>query len=235
MSSSEQEQHSELAKHLDYTLLKPDASLKEIRVRCQEAAQLGVYGVTLHSSRIVAALMVLEETPVKVTCVIGFPFGAMDADVKRYETEAAADMGAQEFALVVNPAMIKDGRQKMFFRELRDVVEAAETRPVKAVFCQGLFSESEAREAIEMVRESGVRTIELLGGVRPEPLLPADFTKLRDQCPEGMQFKVTGPFLRQSEVLAFLQAGVHWVGTPEVRMVLEDDEIEEQGQSPYRG
>lgn len=225
---------SELAKHLDYTLLKPDATLKEIRVRCQEAAELGVYGVTVHSSRIVAASMVLEETPVKVTCVIGFPFGAMDSDVKRYETEAAVDLGAQELALVVNPAMLKDERPKLFFRELRDVVEAAEVRPIKAVFCQGLFSEQEAQTAIEMVRESGISTIELLGGVRPEPMVPEDFLKLRKHCPEGMQFKVTGPFVRQSEVLAFLKSGVHWVGTPEARLVLEDDELEEPEHTPFR-
>lgn len=225
---------SELAKHLDYTLLKPDATLKEIRARCQEAAELGVYGVTVHSSRIVAASMVLEETPVKVTCVIGFPFGAMDSDVKRYETEAAADMGAQEFALVVNPAMLKDGRPKVFFRELRDVVEAAEVKPVKAVFCQGLFSEQEAQDAIEMVREAGIRTIELLGGVRPEPLVPDEFLKLKKHCPEGMQFKVTGPFVRQSEVLGFLKAGVNWVGTPEARLVLEDDELDEPEHTPFR-
>ncbi|MBT5925784.1 MAG: 2-deoxyribose-5-phosphate aldolase, partial [Verrucomicrobia bacterium] len=91
--------HSELAKHLDYTLLKPDATLKEIRARCQEAAELGLYGVTVHSSRVVAATMVLEESPVKITCVVGFPFGAMDADIKRYETEAAVDLGAHEIAL----------------------------------------------------------------------------------------------------------------------------------------
>ncbi len=233
MSGSE-ETYSELAKHLDYTLLKPDATLQEIRARCQEAAELGLYGVTVHSSRVVAASIVLEESPVKITCVVGFPFGAMDSDIKRYETEAAIDLGAQEIALVVNPATLKDGQPKAFFRELRDVVEAAEVRPVKAVFCQGLFSEKEAGEAIEMAREAGIQTIELLGGVRPEPLVPEDFVKLREQCPEGMQFKVTGPMLRQSEVLGFLQAGVHWVGTPEARLVLEGDEIEEPEQSPFR-
>ena len=95
---------------------------------------------------------------------------------------------------------------------------------MKAVFCQGLFSEQEAQDAIEMVREAGIRTIELLGGVRPEPLVPEEFLKLKKHCPEGMQFKVTGPFVRQSEVLGFLKAGVNWVGTPEARLVLEDDE-----------
>jgi deoxyribose-phosphate aldolase len=233
MSGSE-ESYSELAKHLDYTLLKPDATLQEIKARCQEAAELGLYGVTVHSSRVVAAALVLEDSSVNVTCVIGFPFGAMDSDIKRYETEAAVDLWAHEIALVVNPATLKDNQPKVFFRELRDVVEAADVRQVKAVFCQGLFSEKEAREAIELAREAGVHTIELLGGVRPEPLVPEDFIKLRDQCPEGMQFKVTGPLLRQSEVLGFLQSGVHWVGTPEARLVLEGDEIDEPDQKPFR-
>ena len=41
----------QLAVHLDYTLLKPDAPLEEIKLRCQHAAQLGLHGVSVHSSR----------------------------------------------------------------------------------------------------------------------------------------------------------------------------------------
>jgi len=225
---------SSLAVHLDYTLLKPDAPLEEIKLRCQHAAQLGLHGVSVHSSRVAAANLILEDSEVKVGCVVGFPFGAPDSDVKRFETEVAIDLGADEISLVLNPIHLKDGQPKRLFRELRDVVEAAETRPVKAVFCQGLFSEQEAQQVIELVRESGVGVIELLGGVRPEPLSPEDFMKLKGSCPEGFQFKVTGPIMRQSEALGFLKAGVNWIGTPEPGRVLEDDEIEETTHQPFR-
>ena len=67
---------SSLAVHLDYTLLKPDAPLEEIKLRCQHAAQLGLHGVSVHSSRVAAANLILEDSEVKVGCVVGFPFGA---------------------------------------------------------------------------------------------------------------------------------------------------------------
>ena len=227
-------QPSELAAHLDYTLLKPDASREEIKLRCQEAAHLGLNAVTLHSSRLTLASLILEDSPVKICCVVGFPFGAPDSDIKRYETEVAIDLGAEEIALVINPIHLKDGQPKLLFRELRDVVEAAETRPVKVVFCQGMFTDRETAQAIELVRESGAGTIELLGGVRPEALSPEDFLKIREQSPEGMRFKVTGPLTRQEEALAFLKAGVHLLGTPEPRRVLEDDADDEVSHAPFR-
>ena len=151
----------------------------------------------------------------KVGCVVGFPFGAPDSDVKQFETEVAIDLGADEISLVLNPIHLKDGQPKRLFRELRDVVEAAETRPVKAVFAKVFSQSRKLNRRLNWSENLGVGVIELLGGVRPEPLSPEDFMKLKASCPEGFQFKVTGPIMRQSEALGFLKAGVNWIGTPE--------------------
>jgi len=107
-------QPSELAAHLDYTLLKPDASREEIKLRCQEAAHLGLNAVTLHSSRLTLASLILEDSPVKICCVVGFPFGAPDSDIKRYETEVAIDLGAEEIALVINPIHLRTDNLNCF-------------------------------------------------------------------------------------------------------------------------
>jgi deoxyribose-phosphate aldolase len=107
-------------------LLKADATAKDIEQLCAEAREFGFYSVCVNGCRVDQARTLLEDSPIKVAAVVGFPLGAMDADAKRFETEAAIDAGAQEIDVVINIGRLKDGNHKYVLRELRDVVEAAE-------------------------------------------------------------------------------------------------------------
>src|SRR5437870_11743940 len=93
---------SDLAAKIDHTLLAPAASREDIIRLCEEARQHGFHGVCVHGSQVEAAYAILEDTDIKITCFVGFPFGAVDSDVKRYETEVAVDHGANEIEMVSN-------------------------------------------------------------------------------------------------------------------------------------
>ena len=124
---------AELARYIDHTLLRPDALAPEVDKLCAEARALGFFSVCLNGSRVLQARHLLEETPVKVSAVVGFPLGATDADTKRFETESAIDNGAEEIDVVMNLGRLKEGDDRYILRELRDVVEAAEERTVKVI------------------------------------------------------------------------------------------------------
>ena len=115
----------ELARYIDHTLLKADASGEEIRDLCSQAVAHGFYAVCVNGCRVELARHLLEESDVKVATTVGFPLGAMHSDVKRYETEAAVDAGAQEIDIVLNIGWLKEGSDSLVIRELRDIVEAA--------------------------------------------------------------------------------------------------------------
>ena len=85
---------SELASYIDHTLLKPDATRAQLEQLCAEAAEHQFSTVCVNGSRVELAYSLLEDSDVQVCTVVGFPLCAMDADAKRYETEAAVDAGA---------------------------------------------------------------------------------------------------------------------------------------------
>jgi deoxyribose-phosphate aldolase len=127
-----------LAPSLEHTLLRADATVREIETLCAEARQYRFHCVCVNGSRVELAYALLQESGVKVTTTVGFPLGAADPDAKRYETEVAIDKGAQEIDVVMNIGLFKDGEDASVLRELRDIVEAADERPVKDIIeaCQ---------------------------------------------------------------------------------------------------
>ena len=134
---------NELARYIDHTLLKADATAKEIEKLCIEAREHHFCSVCVNGSWVSHAGHLLEESGVKVVAVAGFPLGAADSDVKRYETEVAIDNGAQEIDVVLNIARLKTGDDAYVLRELRDVAEAADERPVKVILETCLLTRDE--------------------------------------------------------------------------------------------
>ena len=128
---------------IDHTLLKPDATLRDVKRICGEAREHNFHGVCVNGSWVVEARHFLAGSNVKVATVIGFPLGAADSDTKRFETEAAIDNGAQEIDVVINIGRLKDGDDSYVLRELRDVAEAADERPVKVILETSLLSREE--------------------------------------------------------------------------------------------
>src|SRR5256714_5560685 len=141
----------ELAALIEYQLLKPDASVADVDRVCTEARAHGFASVCVNGSRVIRAAARLEESEVKVATVVGFPLGAMDADAKRYETEVAIDNGAQEISVVINIGWLKDGNDAAVLRELRDVVEAADERPVGVILEAGLLTREEQIRACQLI------------------------------------------------------------------------------------
>src|SRR5512137_2489197 len=149
----------DLAGYIDHTLLKPEATAQQIERLCAEAREHHFFSVCVNGSRVELARHRLADTDVKVACVVGFPLGAMSADAKRYEAEAAIDDGAQEIDVVLNVGRLKEGDDRYVLRELRDVVEAADERPVKVIIEACLLTREEKIRSCQLVVESGAHFV----------------------------------------------------------------------------
>ena len=154
----------DLARCIDHTLLRADALAAEVEQWCAEARAFGFFSVCVNGSRVLQARHLLEETPVKVSAVVGFPLGATDADTKRFETESAIDNGAGEIDVVLNLGRLKEGDDRYVLRELRDVVEAADERPVKVIVETCLLTREEKIRACRLVLESGAHFVKTSTG-----------------------------------------------------------------------
>jgi deoxyribose-phosphate aldolase len=202
-----------LARYIDHTLLKPEASLKEIEQLCAEARDHNFYAVCVNGSWVTQARHFLDGSDVKVATVVGFPLGATDSDTKRYETEAAIDNGAQEFDIVINIGRLKDGNDEYVVRELRDLVEAADERPVKVIIETCLLTSAEKIRACRIVLDAGAQFVKTSTGFSTGGATVEDVKLLREIVGEKFGVKAAGGIRDTQTALAMIEAGADRLGT----------------------
>lgn len=204
---------TQLAAFIDHTLLKADATVTDIEKLCAEAREFRFYSVCVNGSWTSQAAHFLEGTDVKVATVVGFPLGAMAPDVKRFETEAAIDEGAQEIDVVLNLGRLKDGDDKYVLRELRDVVEAADERTVKVILETCFLTRDEKIRACELAVESGAHFVKTSTGFGPAGATVGDVKLMREMVGPKFGVKASGGVRDSRTALAMIAAGATRLGT----------------------
>ncbi|KAJ5077903.1 putative aldolase [Anaeramoeba ignava] len=101
-----------VARYIDHTLLKPDATKKQLEQICNEAKENNFYAVCVNSN----------------PAVVGFPLGAMDANCKIFETERAVENGANEIDMVINIGRLKDGEYLEVLSDIHGIVQAIDPK-----------------------------------------------------------------------------------------------------------
>src|SRR5918998_2376081 len=110
-----------VASMIDHTLLKPDATRKEIETLCREAAEHRFATVCVNPTWVAVCGRLLRGTGVDVTSVVGFPLGATTSDVKHYETRRAIFDGAREIDMVIDVGALKSGDVRLVERDIEAV------------------------------------------------------------------------------------------------------------------
>ncbi len=209
---------AELARHVEVVLARADATRADVEKLCQQARAEQLWGLCLSTSRLELASALLEDSGVKLTGLVGFPLGATDADTKRFETEAAIDLGAHEIELVVNLGRLKDQDHRYVLRELRDIVEAADERPVKAIVELSVLTPEERRAVCELLLDSGVQFLCTGTGFLSAPNA-ADIATLRTMLGPKFGLKAAG-VSDAALTTAFIEAGANRVGTSDAVKLL---------------
>lgn len=210
-----------LAGCIDHTLLKADATLAEIDRLCAEARAHGFYAVCVNGSHVDLARHLLEESDVKVAATVGFPLGAMESDVKRYETEAAIDAGAHEIDAVINIAWLKERRDAPLLRELRDIVEAADERPVKVIIETALLDNEQKIRACELIMQAGAQFVKTSTGFSKGGATVEDVKLLRAAVGPKFGVKASGGIRDAASAIAMIEAGATRLGTSNGIAILE--------------
>jgi deoxyribose-phosphate aldolase len=170
----------DLVRSIDYALFAADATRADIEKLCLEARENSYHAVCVNGSRVELARAILEDSEVQVVALVGFPLGASDSDAKRYEVEIAVDHGAQEIDVVINIGRLKDGDHQYVLRELRDIAEAADERPVKAVLETHLLTREEKILACQLALDSGVLFVSTASDFHSPAITVAEVKLLRE-------------------------------------------------------
>jgi deoxyribose-phosphate aldolase len=204
---------NDIAERIESTLFAPDATRADVERLCAEAIRHSFHAVCLNTSRIELAYTILEGSDVQVVALVGFPLGAMDADSKRFEAETAVDLGAQEIEVVLNIGRLKEGDHRYVLRELRDIVEAADERPVKVILETHLLNHEQIVLACHLAVESGAQSACTSTDFHAPPVTVETVALVREIVGPAFGIKASGGIHDARTALALVEAGATRIGT----------------------
>ncbi|MBL9139685.1 MAG: deoxyribose-phosphate aldolase [Verrucomicrobiales bacterium] len=203
----------EMARFIDHTLLKADATRRDIEKLCAEALQSGFYSVCVNGGRVALARQCVRGSSVKVAAVVGFPLGAMSTKAKLAEAESGVGDGADELDLVMSVGMLKDGARDAVRQEIAEVVRVAGAAKVKVILECCLLTREEKILACQACMDAGAAMVKTSTGFGSGGATLEDVRLLRSMVPLRMGVKASGGIRDTATALAMIEAGATRLGT----------------------
>ena len=207
-------QDTNLAKMIDHTLLKPDATQQEIAQLCFEARKHGFASVCVNPTWVSLCAQLLQGSPVKVCTVIGFPLGATSSETKSFETETAIRQGATEIDMVINIGALKARDLETVARDIRGVVNAAHAHNiiVKVIIETSLLTDEEKTIASLISKEAGADFVKTSTGFAGGGATVHDVELMRRAVGPQMGVKASGGVRTYEDAASMIKAGATRIG-----------------------
>ena len=205
----------DVARCIDHTILKPDATEDDIITLCAEAQEFQFASVCVSPSYVPLAARELAESSVKVCTVVGFPSGAHMPEVKAMETRRAIREGAEEIDMVINIGALKSGNDDLVYRDIRTVVEACNDGSAisKVIIEAALLTEDEKVRACTMAKRAKANYVKTSTGFGPGGATAEDvalMSKIVGQA--GIGVKAAGGIKSYDDAQKMIEAGATRLG-----------------------
>ncbi|MBQ6369981.1 MAG: deoxyribose-phosphate aldolase [Firmicutes bacterium] len=219
-----------LNKYFDHTLLKPDATEAQIMKLLSEAAAYEFASVCVNGSFVSAAAEYLQETDVKVACVVGFPLGAQTADAKAAEARIAIADGADEIDMVINIGAAKDGRWDYIRYEIHLLAQlcheakAKDGGPVllKVILETCLLTDDEIVLACQMAKRAEADFVKTSTGFSTGGATTHHVELMRKTVGDDLQIKASGGIRTLADAQAMIDAGADRLGCSASVQIMEE-------------
>ncbi|MEI6102048.1 MAG: deoxyribose-phosphate aldolase [Eubacteriales bacterium] len=203
-----------MAKYVDHTILKPGASLEDVRKICDEAKKYKFASVCVNPSYIKFVSEALSGSGVTPCCVVGFPLGACTPESKAAEAADAAINGAKEVDMVINVGAIKSNDWALVKRDIEGVVNATRGRAiVKVIIETCLLTDEEKVKACTVSKIAGAHFVKTSTGFSTGGATVADVKLMRQTVGDALGVKASGGIKDYKTALAMIQAGANRLGT----------------------
>jgi deoxyribose-phosphate aldolase len=215
---------------IDHTLLKPDATRREIETLCREAKEFGFASVCVNPTWVATCARLVRGSSVAVCSVVGFPLGATTADTKQYEARRAIFDGAREIDMVINVGALKSGDLHLVESDIRAVTSACRETNVlsKVIIETALLTDEEKVTACTLAKAAAADFVKTSTGFGPGGATAEDVALMRRIVGEDMGIKASGGVRTLEGVKAMVAAGATRIGASAgVRIVQQS-----RGQQP---
>lgn len=202
-----------LAKMIDHTLLKADATSEQIKKLCIEAKEYGFASVCVNPCYVPLVKALLEGSSVLTCCVVGFPLGAISPEQKANEAASCVKMGAEEVDMVINIGAAKEGKWDLVEEDIRGVVEAANGRTVKVIIETALLSDEEKVQACLAAKAAKAHFVKTSTGFSTGGAKESDVALMKKTVGDALKVKASGSIRDYETAIAMIAAGADRIGT----------------------
>lgn len=225
----------DLAPLIDQALLDPHQGREAVLRCCDEARHFGFAGVCVASRWLPEARERLGPSGgrgPRLVSVVGFPFGAVPAVIKRAEAEWAAAAGAEELDVVPDFGALADGDSSRFCNDLAPIVELG--LPVKVILEVGRLSPAALELAVEASIDVGAAMLKTGSGFGPGATV-AQVRQLRQLARGRAAVKASGGISNLEHAFELVEAGASRLGTSRGVALIQALRQGDQGGSPASG
>lgn len=201
-----------LAKYIDHTILKPNATREQVLAICNEAKEYGFASVCVNQYNTAFVKEQLDGTDVMVCTVVGFPLGSVTKEVKAFETDLAVKLGADEIDMVINVAALKDGYYDLVLDDIKAVVEAAAGKTVKVIIETCLLTDEEKVKACELSVEAKAHFVKTSTGFSTGGATIEDVALMKKTVGDKALVKASGGVRDYDGAMAVIEAGANRIG-----------------------
>lgn len=202
----------DLARIIDHTLLKPDATRDDLRKICSEAMAWHFFSVCVNSVNVPFCRDQLRGSTVAVCAVVGFPLGAMTPNAKAFETTEAIRAGADEIDMVLNVGALRSRDYALVLDDIAKVVGAAQGRVVKVILETGMLTRDEKVVACALSKAAGASFVKTSTGFGAGGATVEDIALMRAVVGDELGVKASGGVRTAADADAMVAAGATRVG-----------------------
>jgi deoxyribose-phosphate aldolase len=205
----------DLARYIDHTLLKANATEEQIRNLCAEALEFNFRSVCVNPMWVSLAAGLLRGSEVLTCTVVGFPLGANEPAIKAMEARRAIRNGAREIDMVLNIGALKSGDDALVLRDIRSVVEDCEDGGAvcKVILETALLTDDEKRRASALARQARAHFVKTSTGFSTGGATVSDVALMAEAVRgAGMEVKASGGISSYDDAKAMIEAGATRLG-----------------------
>ena len=203
----------DIAKYIDHTILKPEATVEEVKKLCKEAKEYNFASVCVNGCYSKLVSTELAGSDVKTCVVVGFPLGSMTKEAKAFETTDAINNGASEIDMVINVGALKDKNYDLFKEDIEAVVNAAKGKAiVKVIIETCLLNDEEKVKACEISKEANADFVKTSTGFSTGGATKEDIALMRKTVGESLGVKASGGVRDYKAAMDMINAGASRIG-----------------------
>ncbi|MCB0168302.1 MAG: deoxyribose-phosphate aldolase [Anaerolineae bacterium] len=204
----------DIARLIDHTLLKPEATPEQIKQLCQEALTYKFASVCVNPTHVKLAAELLQGSEVEVCTVVGFPLGANVTATKVFETQQALNDGATEIDMVINIGALKADDNGLVEDDISHVVNKSHQHGAicKVIIETALLTDEEKITACQLAQKSRADFVKTSTGFSSQGATVEDVALMRKTVGPEMGVKASGGIKNYSDAKSMVAAGANRLG-----------------------